>query len=291
LGKGHSATPTWSTTIDGLLLLCKLVDKLEDTLQLSVPITWFVRADQWIKAQFGHNLAIMHMLIDQIGHSRLKKHEVAWMPQLFVDGGASMYYDDLRTTHSDVTKLFPELTSVRMGDCYHDNNSMKVLDELGIQFDSSALPGRTKNDRGWKMDWQGTPLFAYHPSHEDYRRPGASSHRILEIPLSLLPISASYDRAPLLRYVNPCFHQHLLWPSLKQLLESIPYLVCIIHPDELIQRQAFGHPLVSYSADVFVANIINIVRAIVVLRGVPSFHLIEEFDFHATAQLSDNPII
>jgi len=278
MGHGHTSNPGWNSTFVGLKLLRHAISLLERRLQITMSATWFVRADRLVHNQFGGRLAVMQMFMNEMGTSFVRDHELGWMPQLPAEGVDLIEYEDLRLTHAELLEFLPRLDSVRMGDCYHDNASMQLLDELGVRFDSSALPGRTKDDCGWRMDWHGTPDWAYHPSCEDYRHPGSQQRGILEIPLSVIPIQAPYDKVPLLRYVNPCFLKHLLWPELSRLLSAAPYIVCILHPDELVSRTQGGHPLIAYSVDEFVKNLAGIVDQARGLGRTVSFHRLRDFE-------------
>lgn len=278
MGHGHSRNPVWSLTFEGLMLLSDTISLLENRLRVTIPVTWFVRADRLVKNQFGERLSIMQMFMDAMGASVFVDHELGWMPQLPVEGGGEIEQDDLRHTHAELIEFLPRLDSVRMGDCYHDNISMRFLDELGVKFDSSALPGRKKDDNGWHMDWSGTPIWAYHPSCEDYRHPGGQQLGILEIPLSVLQIKAPYDLVPLMRYVNPCFFRNLLWPELTNLLAVAPYIVCILHPDELVSRKQCGHPLVAYSVNNFMENLAEVVNQAHLFGRTVSFHRMRDFE-------------
>jgi hypothetical protein len=133
--------------------------------------------------------------------------------------------------------------------CGTTTRAWKPSNRIGIEFDSSALPGRTKTDPGWQVDWATTPSRRYRPSVADYRVPGSPRLAICEVPLSTVSIRAPYDAAPLARYVDPCVHPSLLWQNLEAALADMEYLLCILHPDEVVPRtDAGGHPLIAYRA-------------------------------------------
>lgn len=286
LGSGHIKMPSWDTTFKGLDTLQNLIPLFEQRTQCNLPATWFVRADRYIEHQFGSSVAILEQFMDKMTTLTSNDHEIAWMPQLPAENTNEVYYDDLLTTHHKFKQTLPQLESVRMGDCYHDNTSMQILNQLGIRFDSSALPGRIKNDSGWCMDWQNTPQLVYHPSYDDYRVPGHPKMDILEIPLSVAPILAPYDSKPLLRYLNPCTLSSVWNAGLDQLIATAPYIVCILHPDELISRTTQGHPLVSYSTDVFLNNLINLVNKANISGRTVSFCTIRHFNQTNKTQLA-----
>lgn len=279
LGAGHETDARWDETEAGLAVALDVLRSLQDRTGAEVPVTWFFRADGLIEQQFGDCLGIFQKFSSFVEQARSEGHEVAWMPQAYVGASddAHIDYDDLATTHAGLLRAGHSPKSVRMGNCFHDNRTMKLLDDLGIQVDSSAVPGRTKADLGWRMDWQGTPTGSYHPSLADYRRPGAPALRILEVPLSVQPIKAPYDSAPLLRYVNPCMHRTFFGQNLPATIASSPYLVLIFHPDEAVAPHAGpGHPLVAYSKAELAFNLALLLDESARLGRTLSFHRLEE---------------
>jgi hypothetical protein len=254
LGAGHAPAPRWDATWDGLRAYREALDALQARLAVAIPTTWFVRADDLVRRQFGARTAVLERFL--ASGAAAPGDDVGWLPQLPVDGAID--HATLHASHAEWSRVAPAPRFVRMGDLFHDNESMRLLDELGIEADCSAVPGRTKSDPGWQVDWRGTPAHPYHPSCADYRRPGAPSRRLLEVPMNVVPIRAAYDPAPLLRYVNPCFRPELLWQHLGDELTRAPALVCLLHPDELVPGDD-GHPMVAYSPRVFADNLVRIV--------------------------------
>ena len=278
MGDGHVRAPSWEMTFKGLDALRKAIPLLEERTQRSIPITWFVRADRFVEQQFGDCLAVVNRFMDKMDGLMVGGHELGWMPQLPSGGTDKIQHEDLEAGYQRFREILPNLKSVRMGDCYHDNDSMQLLNMLGIRFDSSALPGREKHDGGWCMDWRKSPQFAYYPSCNDYSVPGSPQMTILEIPLSVAPILAPYDSKPLLRYVNPCYLENIWDAGLSELISTAPYLVCILHPDELVERATPGHPLIAYSCDTFISNIIRFLSRSAGFGRAVCFHAIRDFN-------------
>ncbi len=280
LGEGHTDSGEWTRTADGLEILSDIFRSTEDIFGLKIAPTWFFRADRLIAAQFGDRFSIFKKFYDFVHRMILQGHEVGWMPQVYSSLQHIMIdYEDLSITHGVLVKegIYPR--SVRMGDCFHDNTTMKNLNDLKIQFDSSAVPGRIKEDSGWRMNWMGTPEEAYYPSLKDYRKPGIPHLNILEVPISVLPIKAPYDSAPLLRYLNPCMYRGFLWQNLPRLINSNSYLICILHPDEVVPiRGGIGHPLVAYSIDELRFNLHQLIKLSGIYGRTVTFHTIEEFN-------------
>ncbi len=276
LGRGHEIHDDWERTETGLAILNDVFRSLEDQCGMRLPMTWFLRADRLIAEAFGDRMSLFQKFSGLIDQLTRKGHEIGWMPQVYSKGNDSVDYEDLLITHDAMKDWGLSPKSVRMGDCFHDNKTMKTLDDLDIRFDSSAMPGRRKDDFGWRMNWMGTPNEAYYPSQEDYRKPGTPHFNILEVPLSVAPIRAPYDPEPLLRYLNPCMHRRFFWQNLESLIASDSYLLFLLHPDEAVPRQAnAGHPLISYSADEMKYNLRELIRISTRLERTASFRNIE----------------
>ena len=257
LGSGHTTQTRWERTEVGLHIIFEVLDSLQDQYSIEMPVTWLVRADSLIDEQFGDCLAIFEKFSSYLQKAARDGHEIGWLPQVYGGrGGTEVNYDDLLLTHAALIKAALTPKTVRMGNCFHDNLTMKILNDLGIEIDSSAVPNRIKNDGGWRMDWQGTKAQAYRPSLADYRLPGVPHLDILEVPLTVRPIKAPYDLAPLLRYLNPCMHRAYFWQNLRDTLVQSSYVVLIFHPDEAAaSRNTPGHPLVAYSREEFASNL------------------------------------
>ena len=87
--------------------------------------------------------------------------------------------------------------------------------------------------------------------------------RVMEVPMSMIPIKAPYDKTPLRRYVNLSFHPMLLKQELEKFVAENQYMVSIIHPFEILpsiieQSGLSTHPLISYSVTALVENLKNI---------------------------------
>ena len=278
LGAGHGTRGRWEHTEDGLAVVRDVLRSVQDRLGIGLTVTWFVRADRLIERQFGERLAIFRRLSGLTDRLVREGHEIGWMPQVYAGPAGEIDYEDLSVTHAALASSVPAPRSVRMGNCFHDNRTMHLLNDLGVRFDSSAMPGREKHDRGWRMDWVGTPEQAYHPSVADYRKPGAPQLDILEVPLAVRPIKAPYDAAPLLRYLNPCMHRGFFWQNLHELIASSSYLLCILHPDEALPCQGErGHPLVAYSKDELEFNLRELIGVSGRMGRAVTFRKLETF--------------
>lgn len=277
LGEGHGTDARWTRTETGLAILRDELRSIEDRLGAPVRATWLLRADALIARQAGHRLSVFEQFERFTAERSVEGHEIGWMPQVYSSASEEVDYGDLVATHEALVAAGTVPASVRMGDCYHDNRTMEALDRLGIRIDSSAVPGREKKDSGWRMDWIGTPREAYHPSTADYRRPGEPRRKILEVPLSVMPIRAPYDAAPLDRYYNPCMRREFVDRGLRELLASRNDLVATMHPDEAVPGDA-GHPLIAYSREELRHNLSELIEQARRLGRTVRFDVLRDFD-------------
>jgi len=227
-------------------------------------VSWFVRADNQLKDIYGTSAYLL------IKHGSLwndlkgSGDEIGWHPHLYQwDKHTNSYLADtdedrcvqkLTDTYSELHAKGFNYTSVRIGEAYQSNSIMRILSELGLKIDSTAIPSRKRQDSARFFDWEITPNEPYHPSKEDYRVPTSQGHLpILEVPMTTIPIKASYDKEPLRRYINISYHHSLFKAGFDAHLDIIQkqekeqvFITTILHPDE-ISSEKKEHPLYSFS--------------------------------------------
>lgn len=228
-----------------------------------VRATWFVRADGQIADAYGTPAHLLEQH-DALWRSLASAgHEIAWHPHLYrrVADGAYVPETDPVACAEQLERLHEALTAagrtfrvVRIGESFHSNQTMHAVDRLGYRIDATAIPGRGRADADRVFDWEPTPNEPYHPSVADYRVPGNPALRILEVPMTTVPILAPYDAAPLRRYVNLAVHPGMLRPGLGAFLgNGARVLATILHPDEVRPQKA--HALLSNSLETVRENL------------------------------------
>lgn len=257
----HSDVITWK----GLEILPKISEEFR---QRKIKWTLFVRADDQITKNLGTASALFN-----VHEVFLKKHleqgnEVAWHPHLYRwDLKSQRYHLDIDPSHAvaQLEKNFGilpknefHISTVRLGEAWHSNETMGLLSELGFKVDSTAIPGRFRQDAQRSFDWRLTPNRPYHPRRKDYKVEGEDPLSILEVPMTTAFVKTDYDQEPLRRYINPAFHGHLFQESILNYLQEVrgtevAYLVLIFHPGELLGYSPNG--LYAYSWDVFLDNL------------------------------------
>ena len=232
-----------------------------------LPTTWFIRADPQLKDYYGSAAYLLEEHRSLWRNFAAGGDEIGWHPHLYArreDGSYEPERNDgrlvtaLRATYSDLVRGGHRLTSVRIGEAAGSNAIMQTLAELGLRVDSSAIPGRVRNDDARQFDWGTTPNAPYWPSTVDYRVPGTPALGILEVPMTSVLVKAPYDPKPLLRYANLAYRPAIFatafetWFARTAASEAVVTL--IFHPEELMPSPN-SHPLYALAKDALDENI------------------------------------
>ena len=172
------------------------------------------------------------------------------------------------------------LKVVRMGWGFHTNTTMRAVADAGFSIDSSAIPRPTYE---WDLsvkDWTRTPLHPYRPSARDYRVPGQPEIGLLEVPMSVGVIAAPYDTQPVMRYINPAFHQAAVGTALDTWFSRFNHLVTVTHPYETVGGAS--HALIAHDPVTFERNVEAIERLAERDRRPLSFQTLSRFSASAT---------
>lgn len=222
----------------------------------SVKTTWFVRIDNQIASDFGSADYILKKYSAEFDWLRSNGHEIGWHHHAYVYRNGIWQQN---TLDSEVLLQVKEFGAVardygmnlsRMGWGQMSDSVMVALDELGFVIDSSAMP---KPIYAWdqlKRDWSMCPAEAYHPHRGNYQLRG--DLRILEVPMSTVPLPLSSDTEPgVIRYINPLYYHSRFVSAMRSSVTSSPVL--IFHPYEL-RKASSTHPLLSFSITELVRN-------------------------------------
>ncbi len=252
---------------DAVFLILKELRGIGDSFGEEIKFTWFVRADSQLKTIYGGATYLLERYNSLWKDLKSGGDEIGWHPHIYrLDGGKwklerrdDYLEKNLVESYEAVIKYF-NITSARVGESFHSNRSMNVLDKLGIKVDSTALPDRKRNDNERFFNWIGTPEHPYHPSKNDYRTPGADELSILEVPMSTIRMKTSYDVTPLNRYLNLSFYNNLMKEGIKELVKNKDIVVTITHPYEVLPLYPKKHPLISFNIHEAKKNLFNIIK-------------------------------
>jgi len=257
---GNKTIVGWEGLEKGKELLSEIADVLTDSYGNHLAITWFVRCDCQIKAQYGKCDHLLSRYNDWWKGRIEVGDEIQWHAHLYrFEEGTWRQETDIRPLTKDLLegkRAFEEFgvmpTVIRIGEAYHSNELMLSLNKIGLRADSSALPGRKRSDDEKVFDWESTPNHPYRPSRHDCRIPGTPGLGLWEIPMNTVPTQVSYDNAPLLRYINPAFHPNAYKNTeVTSFLSEHDVVVSVMHPFEILSEffsdsEMNVHPLLSF---------------------------------------------
>jgi len=188
-----------------------LFNLVEDSESNNPKITWFVRSDEQLGIIFDDYAYPLRNFRNLWERLQKQGDEIGWHPHLWRWSNRNKcWYQEvsdkkwishcLENGHKEFIKLAKNLTSVRMGWSFHNNFTMKKINDLSISVDLSAFPGirheGSPDERGSyfvnEYDWSITPHEPYIPSKQDYRRPAKNNEQnlsILEVPITTAPKS------------------------------------------------------------------------------------------------------
>jgi len=196
---------TWVGVEEGIP---RFVQALEEQAQVRGEarprITWCVRSDLQMERVYGDCAWPFRRFEAMWRELEAAGDDIAWHPHLWRwSEDHNCWYQEtedadwiercLRAGYATICEACGrKLRTCRMGWEYHSDLTMGIIDELGIEVDLSATPGRRRHavgDRGsmrhGELDWSITGAEPYHPSRADYRRPprdGEAALSVLEVP-------------------------------------------------------------------------------------------------------------
>ena len=161
-------------------VLPNLLDMLS---KYKIPVTWFITHDYWSKIdqEFPQLVDRMHDNGEIGCHVHFRKEKEIYLTdynfQMELIGRATYFLRD---------KGF-NVTSFRGGNFFFDENTLKVLEELNFEIDSSVVPGLyLKPYPALTIDHkERISNEPYFPSYANHCIPGKS--KILEVPISICP--------------------------------------------------------------------------------------------------------
>jgi hypothetical protein len=237
-----------------------------------ITATWFVRADNQLSDVYGDAAWLLREHNAIWSNLRQAGHFIGWHPHVVRRDEQGTFVaetddrrcaDALREIHASLTASGYHFTASRIGEAFHGNQSMRTLSELGITVDSTAIPGRRRDDSSRRFDWSVTPNQPYRPSAADYRVTGSPALPIVEVPMTSAPVEGPNDPRPLTRYLNLAYRSDILRAAFKRHLESLGegdhVVVTILHPEET--RGPVGHPLYAHDLQTVASNVEYLVAA------------------------------
>lgn len=277
-GQAYKGEMHWEGLRRGIPDLLKLVEGIRDARGRPIRFTWMLRSDEQMATVYGEPAHAADEFADFWTSRREAGDEIGWHPHTWRYSEAErVWYQELsdedwiRSCFEDgfasLTRRFPFRAS-KTGWTYHNNVTMRLLADLGVKVDLSAIPGMaykgtvpgTNHPLG-EYDWTRCPQEPYHPRVDDYQLPGdGSALPILEVPNWTFPIG--WARRLLHRargrswrdFANPAKNPSLVENGFGNPPHTVPF-VCYFHPEELLS------PTWMFGVAEVVKNITNLLEA------------------------------
>ena len=246
---------------------------LEETTGAPAKFSWFLRMDPQVERVYGSASWVVHQygnLIEQLERAgdEIGLHTHAWRwddstREWIADHGDQLWVEHcVRTSFRAYEEsLDRPCRSFRFGDHWMNNETMHLLESLGVEFDLTIEPGirdvkelnKGEGATGPRANYVSVPTNPFRPSKVDFRRPGnRSALNLWSIPLSTgrRLITKPGPLAPIKRAVstfkwrhqplplNPAIAQHEFNSILNCLLssEAISYIAPVVRTDAAIKN-------------------------------------------------------
>jgi len=133
-------------SIENILEMNEICNLVKDSESNNAKITWFLRADDQMKVVFDDYAYPLRNFWNLWRKLKDQGNEIGWHPHLWrwsdQNGCWHQEISDkqwigccLENGHREFVKLFKDLTSARTGWAFHDNFTMKKVNDLGLIAD------------------------------------------------------------------------------------------------------------------------------------------------------------
>jgi len=236
----------WDGLTKGLPTILISMDKLAEDLNCQLSVTLFCRADWQIETEMGDSAWVFKKTKEVLNKVSLKnvKTSLEWHPHLYhFEENKWLLAKNEQIQKRQLLDIYPKLNAEgfeircsRIGECFFSSQILTTLSCLGIKIDSSAFPGRNIGH----TDWTSAPTYPYYPLEDNFTKVGTGG--VLEVPFTMIPIRAPYEKKEALRYLNLNFSPSFTLDGIKN--HKGPVFVTIIHPFEILTLgQDFTHQL------------------------------------------------
>lgn len=268
--KNARALMNWRGIEEGIPAMREFLLSQRDSSGKPPVMTWFVRVDDQLASTYGSPAYLLDHYGDMWGSYRKEGDEIAWHPHLYrrnkdgweLEMDREQLHRQMERAYQCMSDLGYKPHSSRIGESYVSLDLMMKLEELGLSCDSTAMPGRKRQDAFRTLDWEPTPQTPYYPSRSDYRVPGEDHFNVLELPMSMVISRTGYDSRPLKRYVDLSFRNEVIGKGIQEYVKDARLLITVTHPAGVLSGIYDGeHGLVGFSMDNFRVNVKTIIEA------------------------------
>lgn len=206
----------WAGFVGAYQFFKQLRPKLESATGARVRFSWFLRMDpqiehtygspSWVVARYPEIFRELDSAGDELG---LHTHAWRWddpSGRWIVDHGNQEWVEhcvrvSFLAFHQAIGR---PCHSFRFGDHWMSDETMRLLEVLGARFDLTIEPGRKRarhrNDElftGALPDYRSVPRHPYRPSKADFREPGFTDGREMQV----IPLSTAKPGWPTFRRI------------------------------------------------------------------------------------------
>jgi hypothetical protein len=243
---------TWNGAKHGLPRLMSTLMQWCEHAGIRLSVVLFVRSDDQVAYCLGRHAELFARIFRNAKQEKWdidSEIEWAWHPHLYEFQTSGFWELSLadEKQREQLVRTYAALSNEgwhpavsRIGECLFSEQILNTLVELGIQVDSTALPGRINAG----TDWANAPSDPYFPDRNDFKSFGDSA--ILEVPFSMVPIRAPCENLSRLRYINLVNNIQFQRDGLIGLSMSRKTIVVIVHAYEylaLCEGWPDRHPL------------------------------------------------
>lgn len=258
---------SWESIPIGIKLVMDNLQKIELQEGIKIKATWFIRTDNEVLAEKGERGYILEKYKTIWRDLNEKGHEIGFHPHLYcfknnnwiLETNPLKQATQLKESFKDFVSKGYIPQSSKIGDAYCSNQIMNTLEDLGIKFDCSAMPGRKRKDVQRNIDWSKTPYSYYNPSFENYQFEGLKNYKLIEIPMTMIATKADYDNKQFQRYFDLSFHNRVFLKGFEKIVKSSKYLLLTSHPSSIITNKNV-HGLLSFNPENFLLNLNNLLQ-------------------------------
>lgn len=255
----YSGQMGWDGVRRGLPRLIDILGKSAVPEVKNVRFTWLLRCDlqmadifsdpAYVAVEFAEFWKARAAAGDEIGWHphfwRYSQQHRVWFQETKDE---DWHRECLKEGYNALSRHY-RLRAAKTGWTYQTNPTMRVLSDLGLRYDLSALPGMNYDasiaGSGLPLgvyDWSRAPQEPYHPRHDDYQLP-ALRHglTIMEIPNWTFPLGRMRELQHALKmrprrdFANPAKRAFLVRQGFERPPTTVPFL-CYFHPEELLDR-------------------------------------------------------
>lgn len=237
-GMGSHFTNEWSASVIFFENLNLISTEINQILGQNAPLTLFIRADKHVSKSLGSKFYFFENYLSQMADLQSQGHEIGLHLHLdkFDWEDQHLIKQDLFRLKGLVSNGGVDLSGIRFGGHNLVEEFVPVLEELGFLYDSTMMPGRSRQDDMFQFDWQDAETTIHPITSQDWGKKYGKIYNLIEIPFPMFDIRAPYDnpRENIKRYFDINF-SHSCLAHINDDIRS--FNMAIAHPHSMLVEQ------------------------------------------------------